>query len=89
MACGEKLELAQPFKGLYINVSQTGVLCETLQALSATVGSASCDNFSTQDHTAVRRPSACRDRAMVHVSHGSRHFLTAVINAGSQSFRKS
>merc|ERR1712051_549997 len=58
MAARTEYGPSQPFKGLNINGSlhmtiQTGVLIETLAALSAKVRWASCNIFSTQDHAAA------------------------------------
>ena len=52
--CREEFGHAQPFKNFNINglchvAIQTGVPIETLRALRATVRSASCNAFSTQD----------------------------------------
>jgi adenosylhomocysteinase len=58
MAIREEFNKAQPLKGARITGSlhmtiQTAVLIETLQALGAQVRWASCNIFSTQDHSAA------------------------------------
>ena len=51
------------FQSLNINRSlhfpfQTGVLFETLQAINATVRSATCNTFSSQDHAVFAKPAS-------------------------------
>src|ERR1700680_4905325 len=58
MAIREEYAPLQPLRGARVTGSlhmtiQTAVLIETLQALGAAVGWASCNVFSTQDHAAA------------------------------------
>jgi len=62
MATREEYTAAQPLKGARIAGSlhmtiQTAVLIETLKALGAEVRWASCNIYSTQDHTAMESPT--------------------------------
>jgi adenosylhomocysteinase len=68
MAIREEYAAAQPLKGARITGSlhmtvQTAVLIETLVALGARVRWASCNIFSTQDHSGCAVEQASRSRA--------------------------